>query len=183
MELNIKYSCSCIAVCWRLRICFGANKTWCWAKICHLGPKQRMRILRQRTMPKNYFNKIWKWKNLQVCIKQIFVFILVESSQWLSGKEVIFKKCMYGFISLNFIHAFRLSVHGKVTRGNTVVDLPYRDEEQALRFERLSSVYLKMKSDFGMTLMWDGNHRVYLTLNPSFKHKVRCFCVSRKIRV
>ncbi|XP_076800960.1 uncharacterized protein LOC143445613 isoform X3 [Clavelina lepadiformis] len=99
---------------------------------------------------------------------------------WVQNKGCGFydnEKCQKT-ISIKFGNdkTYKLSAHGKVTRGHTVVELPYRDEKQALRFERLSSVYLKMKSDFGMTLMWDGNLRIYVTLNPSFKTKVQGLC-------
>lgn len=51
--------------------------------------------------------------------------------------------------------------------------LPHVDEATGAHFVQLSSVFLAMRIPSGIELSWDGNHRIYIKLDPSFKNKAR----------
>ncbi len=59
----------------------------------------------------------------------------------------------------------------KVQENGRDVTLPFAAGE--LRFRRASSLVLELVSqDGGLALRWDGQYRIYVTLDPSYKNHV-----------
>ena len=57
-------------------------------------------------------------------------------------------------------------------QGTKTLQFPYTDAATGAHFRKLSTTFLSMKTSSGIHLMWDGKHRIYITLNSSFKNKV-----------
>ena len=71
--------------------------------------------------------------------------------------------------------SFRLMSKTRVLVDNVDVMLPHTSAD-GLTFKQASSQMIEMSSDNGISLQWDGNYRIYLKLDPVYKHKVSKIC-------
>ncbi|XP_078579024.1 uncharacterized protein LOC144863560 [Branchiostoma floridae x Branchiostoma japonicum] len=70
----------------------------------------------------------------------------------------------------------KLHQHGVLSVGHSDVhiQLPYHNDDVSVR--RLSSVFVEVTTNFGLTLQWDGRGRLYTTVTPALKGHTKGLC-------
>ena len=57
--------------------------------------------------------------------------------------------------------------------GNEITSLPYEDKDNAIKIYMVSSLFMKAELANGITILWDGRTRAYITAPPSFINKTK----------
>lgn len=71
-------------------------------------------------------------------------------------------------------HVIHMDQHHVLTIDNVqVTKLPFNDDRRDFKIYMVSSLFMKAELPNGITVLWDGMTRVYVTAPPSFINKTK----------
>ena len=80
-------------------------------------------------------------------------------------------------MNYNYFYNHSIASEGLIMHENNLVDLPYNslDEDEAsneLSIKRVSSMYYRLETKFGLMIEWNTDLGFYITLSAIMKNKV-----------